>query len=263
MGYPKIIYSFILGGTNTKEDTGGNSEKNYWRVIQFLQKRFANTMNTQLWIPYFGVRIVFDDPFAMDDIQKETALMNKLNNLKLIDDIVRSKGKEIKVEEFTKLINMDSEQFTDYENPMDSMDINSTLDKQPSKNDVEDTDAKKGLRNRKKLEQENLKKQGSPNGTSGVGKEWNTDADIELKELKNIEIKQSNVEDVPLKTLIKLYQEDKVIRSGKPPRMFMRESGDIVSFKYMSDDFVYRTVTQKDMVSDVDMMNLSVNLYRL
>jgi len=260
-GIPKNSIPYIVGGTNTKEDTGGGSEKAYWRVIEFLQDIFAETMNLQLWIPYFGVRIVFDNTYVQQDVQVETAKQLKFNNVKLIDDMARAKGKQIKFDRYIDFIGLDGHDFEDYDATED-VNVNGTLNQQLSQDEVNDSDSDKNKKDKKKQEQDDLKK-GGMRDDSGVGKEWTPNADLELKQLKNIEIKESNVQDVPIDTFIKLYKEDKVIRSGKPPRMFLKQNDTMASYKFMSDDFVYRTVINKEELSDVARMELSVNLYIL
>ena len=59
---PRSSIPYIVGGTNTKDDTGGNSEKGYWRNIEISQEMYAETINSQLWIPHFGVKIVLIIP---------------------------------------------------------------------------------------------------------------------------------------------------------------------------------------------------------
>lgn len=89
---PRSSIPYIVGGTNTKDDTGGNSEKGYWRNVEFFQKLYEDTMNTQLWIPYFGVKLVFENSFVQQDVQAETALGLKYTNLKSIEELL-NKGK--------------------------------------------------------------------------------------------------------------------------------------------------------------------------
>jgi len=98
---PKSSLSFIVGGTNTKDDTGGNSEKGYWRNIETMQDKFCEIMNTQLWMPFFGVKIVFDNTFLHQDVQFQTATQLKLNNVKLMDEILA--GGELQLNESKRL----------------------------------------------------------------------------------------------------------------------------------------------------------------
>ena len=57
---PRSKLPFILGGTNAKSDIGGEAEKGYWANVERKQDRLAEIYNTQLFIPRFGVKLVFD-----------------------------------------------------------------------------------------------------------------------------------------------------------------------------------------------------------
>ena len=263
-GIPKSAIPYIIGGTNTKDDTGGNSEKSYWEVIEYFQQLFADTMNQQLWIPHFGVKIVFDNVYLQQDIQKQTANQLKYNNLKLLDEMARGKGKEIKFADLMELVGVDSDMFEDYEAPVEP--VLGTMNNQPNKAQGQSNDQKK-VSDSKRTEQQNLMSRGA-GSTSGTGKEalWTPEADLELKELKNIEVKEDGrTQEVPLRMLMRLYKEDKVIRSGNPPRMFMKQNESFTAFKYMSDDFVYRSIISNEDVPDLSFvfMEIGNNLYML
>lgn len=106
-GIPKSSIPFIIGGTNTKDDTGGNSERGYWEVIYSMQALFTEIENFQLWMPYFGVRIIPENPYANLDVQKQTAIMSKLNNVMTIERVFMSNGKQLKAEAKMRMVNGD------------------------------------------------------------------------------------------------------------------------------------------------------------
>lgn len=168
-GIPRGSIPYILGGTNTKDDTGGSSEKDYWRTVESIQMRFADIMNSQLWIPYFGVRIVFDNTSVQQDVQLETAKQLKLNNVKFTEDILRSSGKQLKLPAKLRLLSLDEEDLEDFDmenNPMFAM--NSTLNTRLSDNEANDSASKKNVRAKKKQEQQNLVDRGSASTTGSV-----------------------------------------------------------------------------------------------
>ena len=101
---PKSSLSFIVGGTNTKDDTGGNSEKGYWRNVEVMQEKFCENMNTQLWIPYFGVKLVFDNTFLHQDVQLQTATQLKLNNIISMDEILSKDDKQLSTRKRLRLL---------------------------------------------------------------------------------------------------------------------------------------------------------------
>ena len=260
---PRSSISYIVGGTNTSDDTGGNSEKGYWRNIEFAQMIKAETMNSQLWIPHFGVKIVFENTFVQQDVQMQTAKQLKLNNIQLMDQMARSKGKELKFNEYVKLTGTDIEDYEDYEMP-EMVEDKSTLDKQLSQSEVNDSDDKKNVKAKKKTEQTNLSSRGMVNNT-GTGKEmkvrdWDNKADMEYKGLIG-----SDDEVVNLDLFVTLYNQDKMYNSGMSPRLFMRQNDDYTSFKFKSSDFVYKVVlTNTDFEQNrVKISNLNGNIFRL
>lgn len=164
---PRSSIPYVVGQANTKDDTGGNSERGYWMNIDFAQQIFAETFNTQFWMPYFGVKLVFDNAYVQHDVQIETANSLKFNNVKLVDDMAKSHGKQLTFEKLTELIGLHPDYFEEAEQMMP---VASTMNQQLSKDEVGKSDDKKNADNRKKVEQQNvIASRGiSP---SGVGKE--------------------------------------------------------------------------------------------
>ena len=87
-GIPRSSIPFIVGGTNTKDDTGGNSERGYWQFIRGLQMIEAEIWNTQIFIPYFKVRLVPELAYPQLEVQEEAALMSKIQNLQNMDALL-------------------------------------------------------------------------------------------------------------------------------------------------------------------------------
>jgi len=167
---PRSSIPFIVGEANTKEDVGGNAERGYWRNIEFMQDDFAETMNSQLWIPHFGVKIVFDNSYVQQDIQVETAKQLRLGNVQTIENLAHAKEKQIKFEKFVDMVGLNEEHFEEYEAPMMEVGAGSTMNNQLSRSEVNDSDAKKNESAKKKAEQESsIASRGSE--PSGVGKE--------------------------------------------------------------------------------------------
>lgn len=169
-GIPRGSIPYILGGTNTKDDTGGSAEKDYWRTVESFQMKFADIMNSQLWVPYFGVRIVFDNTSIQQDVQLETAKQLKLNNVKLIDDLLHGSGKQLQLTPKLRLLGIDDEDIEDFdiENTPQFQMQKFTLNSQLSKSEVNDSDSKKNIKDRKKQEQQNLMDRGSGSTTGSV-----------------------------------------------------------------------------------------------
>jgi hypothetical protein len=183
-GIPRSSIPYIVGGTNTKDDTGGNSERGYWEVIRRFQMRKSETMNTQLWIPYFGVKIVFENPYFQLDVQMETAKQLKFNNVKLITDLLRVNKKKLKDESLLRELNMTDEDIEEIpeEDLMIGINPKSTMNSQLSQGQVNNSDSKNNKDDKKKQEQDStIESRGKP---TGVGKESvQKDPIVETKEI--------------------------------------------------------------------------------
>ena len=254
-GIPRSSIPYIIGGTNTKDDTGGNSERGYWQVISNFQKTFADTMNTQLWIPYFGVKIVFDNPYFQLDIQRQNATQMKLNNVQLMDSILNREGLQIAKQKRLRLLDLSEEEVEEAKVPAD---VQNTLDQQPSKDEVEGTDGKRNAAKRKKDEQ--TASNNSAGKPTGFGKTWDAHAEIEFKQMIG-----QDVELIPLNMFVKLYNQDKSYHAGMPPRIFMRQNPEFTSLKFKSSDFIYMTRIPTDQMesNQILLMNLGDNIFIL
>lgn len=255
---PRSSIPYILNNTNTKDDTGGNSERSYWELVDFMQKTFADTMNTQLWIPYFGVKIVFDKKYVQKDIQKETAKQLLLNNLKLQKELLQTSGYDIKPEIFVKEIGYNMSEVIESEQKTSIDNVQSNLDKQPDAT-ITDTIQQSNTRIRKRDEQ--LLTEASRGKPTGVAKEfngWDYDALLEYKSLSSAE-----VQEVDFDTFVRLYQQDASYQSGMPPRIFRKKQSEFTSFKFKSSDFVYLTIVPTIQLDEmrVRLMNLGSNIY--
>ena len=164
-GIPRSSIPYIVDGTNTKDDTGGNSERGYWDNIQYSQTIDAEIDNTQLWMPFFGVKMVYDKKYIQKDVQEETAKQLKYNNIKLGNEILQSSGKQLKGETLLKLFGLAD---SDVEEAEVLMDPNSTLNEQVSQSDMK-PEGQQNISKRKRDEQNStIASRGKP---TGVGKE--------------------------------------------------------------------------------------------
>ncbi len=245
---PRSSIPYIVGGTNTKDDTGGNSEKGYWRNVEMSQMLFAEPMNTQLWIPHFGVKIVFDETYIQQDVQIQTAKQLKLGNIMTTDSILKTSGKQLTDKKKLKLLNLHT---LDVEEAVDMIEATSTLNNQLPQADVNDSDDKKNISDKKRKEQNSvIASRGMP--PTGVGKEMTKESKMEYKESQEM-----NVLDIDMRTFIKLYNEDKAFHP-QAPRIFMSTSDTNTSFLYKSTDFTYRTIVPtEDVINNrIWLMNL-------
>lgn len=255
---PKSSIPFILGSANTKDDTGGNSEKGYWRNIEFTQMCLAETQNTQLWIPHFGVKLVFDNTFIQQDVQIQTARQLRLNNIKLEGELLSMAGVKLTEETLLKELGRDDLEVEEADDMM-LLGAQSTMDQQLPSSQVNGSDDKRNISKNKRQEQMNtIARRGMT--PTGVGKEMDSKAEIEFKQMIG-----SEENDVDFNTFVQLYNEDQAYHPGKPPRIFMRQNDLFTTFKFKSSDFVYRTILRNEELPEkrVGMMNLEKNIYRL
>jgi len=243
---PRSSIPFIVGGTNTKDDTGGNSERGYWDTVEYCQKIDADIDNNELWIPYFGVRMVYDTKFIQKDVQVETAKQLKYNNIKLTNEMLRASGKQIKPDLLTKMVGLVPEDLEVYEEPAEEID--STLNNQVSKDDAKPV-GEQNVSDKKRREQNSvIASRGAP--PTGVG-----------KERKEFEGKMRKT--VSFETFITVYNEDKAYHPGKAPRVFKTSNDLYTSFEFASSDFAYLAIVLNTDLEDrkVQLMSLSGNIY--
>jgi hypothetical protein len=254
-GIPKSSIPYIIGSANTKENTGGNEERGYWEVVKNFQENFSEIMNTQLWIPHFGVKIAFMNPFLQMDIQNENARMIKLNNVITMDDILGRADKRLKPIKRLRLLDLTSEDVEDIPEEERMITQEQTASgmgtgAQMGEREATRSDGETNISKRKREEQANT--MASAGVPTGVGKE---------KQTKLTEVKQ-NLQIVDLSSFVKIYQEDRAFNPGMPPRILRRKFGDLTTLEFASSDFMFRTVL-KDENSDsnrVLLMNLAGNI---
>lgn len=260
---PKSSLPMIVGSTNTKDDSGGNSEKGYWSNIEFEQERDAEIDNLQLWIPHFGVRLVYERNYVQKDVQEETAKQLRFNNVKTIDETVRANKKRIKFEDRAKMLGLDKEIFEDIPEEELMQEVQGDgitgTGKQMSNNEVNDSQDKANMNKKKKIESDAAIVSGGMKPT-GTGKEWDKATEMEYKQIIG-----SDDEVLPLADFVKIYNEDRASNPGSSPRLFRRENPNFITFKFKSTDFVYRTIIDKEKEEDnrVLLMNLGGNIYNL
>jgi hypothetical protein len=260
-GVPNSVAAVGIKEGNTKDDTGGNSEKDYWENIEFWQRRSADIDNLQLWIPHFGVKWVYDKQYVQKDVQEETAKQLKLNNVKVIDELASNNNMRMRFEDKMKMLDLDKEAFEkipEGENPNLIMKDGITgTGKQLSNSAVNDSQALKNVKDKKKREQAST--QGNLLNT-GVGKAWDDKAELEYKQIIGLDD-----ELLPLRDFVKLYNEDRALNPNMSPRLFRRENPNFITFKFKSTDFVYKTIIDKEKEEDnrVLLMNLAGNIYNL
>lgn len=260
---PKSRLPFVVSGSNTKEDTGGNSEKDYYDNINFYQRIIEHLFNCQLWNPLFKVRMKFKRTYLQDEIRETQNQTSRLTNLTSMETILRSNKKQLTEGYKIRYINgineqVDTEDLEEVEIPDFELDPSAQqpLNDMPnSKDDPKKSSSETNLSERRKTEQDDrIEKRGKP---TGFGKEVKIDTpELDYKEL---EFKESI--EVPFKDFIKLYNEDKS-STDNPLRVFVKKVNGIYEFKYKSKDFVYISNIKESDIRPIQLMNFR-NLYVL
>lgn len=255
---PKSRMPMLMGGTNTKDDTGGNSERAYYRNIEFLQDLYINTQNKQLWIPHFGVRRRFKKAYKHDELIEEQTKQTKLNNLTFLSNELAKTGKQLTSDYILRYVNGMDQTVHDSDIEDKPIEVVMPLDNsqfrqnQPSNDNLTNTQDKKNVNQRKRNEK--LRSEATLGTPTGMGK--SVDIELETKEdqfnLKEyLEFKER--QKVSFGTFMQIYNEEKKTRSNN--RVFVSEKDGIMRFTFKGEDFVYETMTPTSQVSNIQLMN--------
>jgi hypothetical protein len=261
-GLPRSAIPYILGEANSKADSGGEAERSYWECIRHMQCMFAERMNTQLWIPHFGVQLEFVNRFVHKDIQNQTYRMNLLDNLVKENELLTSIGKQLDDGVLLEALGRSDEDTKKASTRLmdQTMPKSTIMGNQPKRTTVSDSDVNK--RAAKRGEQQSRT---AARGTKPTG--YGKDEDGEVFEPIpddhdwTVEYKQmigAEVQDVDLGTFVRIYQEDKQYHPGKPPRLFMRQNDQFRSYTFKSSDFVYRTYVRNDEMDKARVMLMNL-----
>lgn len=87
------------------KDSTGAADRGYWMNIERVQDMISETYNTQLWEPYFGVRMVHDKSYLHDEVVEGNALQLKLGNIRSSQEILRMTGKKLTQDALLRLVN--------------------------------------------------------------------------------------------------------------------------------------------------------------
>ena len=95
------------------KDSPGDGERNYYNRVSQWQDIIAESLNTQLFEPFFGVVAVFDKGYLYDDLVEGQALNWRLNNSKLLNDTLRmSYKKQLSPEYLIDVYNGEQQELT-------------------------------------------------------------------------------------------------------------------------------------------------------
>jgi hypothetical protein len=250
---PKSRISFIIGGTNNSADTGGVSELGYWHNIESFRRTYEDTINTQLFIPHFGVKFKFKDTYNHQDLLEAQKAQTDLNNVRFMNEELAKSKKTLSVEYLMNKFKLCEDDLEEYEDPIQTMQIEESqfrqeLAKNSSMNKGSDGNK---VSAKKKSEQDSRKKK-----SNGYTKELDF-FDMQFKE--DIEFKER--QKVGFSQFVNLYNEDKAYNKT-PPRVFFSERDGVINLVYQSLDFVYETSVNSEIASNSLFMNF-IKLYKV
>lgn len=171
---PRSSIPFMSKDANTKEDTGGNSERDFDTSIEYAQDTFDDYINKQIFIPKFGTRMKRYKGYKHDQMVETQTQQMRLNNLTFINDELGRVDKVLKPEYIVRYVNGINEEIGEEDlekKPDEPVMIEGQMRQGLETNDnIEDNSDKKNVRAKKKQEQDNIaKKKGSK--PTGMGKE--------------------------------------------------------------------------------------------
>lgn len=262
---PRSRLPFMSKEANVKEDTGGNSEKDYYDNIEYIQDIICDIYNQQLWIPHFGTVMKFKKRYKQDEVRETQIVQIKLDNLTKIEAELARNGKQLNQEYKLRYFNGVTEQIMpeDLEDlkpeKIDSIPENRGTENQPSNASMQDTPQRAATRDQRQSEQESREE--TRGEMSGSGKEDSQEVHLSFKEMLTKEVEHKEVQRVPFATFMRLYNEDKAYNKN-PPRVFQSERDGITRFVYKSTDFVYECYVPSSEISKSIYMNFR-QVYRL
>jgi hypothetical protein len=86
--YPKGRQGIKTKESAATKDSSGDNERSYWISISQIQDNISEVLDMQLFEPFFGVQMVFDKNYLHDQVVENTAMQLRLNNLKLVNDMM-------------------------------------------------------------------------------------------------------------------------------------------------------------------------------
>jgi len=103
---PKSFLPYIVDGTNTKSDTGGASERMFWKRVEKIQDRVSSEYNKELWNKYFGVNLVFDKSYKQDEAAENTATQLRLGNIEMMNNLLANVDKQLTVDKMLLMLDL-------------------------------------------------------------------------------------------------------------------------------------------------------------
>jgi len=117
---PKSRIPYIVQGSNSKADIGGSAESAYWKRIESEQDRVSEIENMQLWIPYFGVKLVWDKEYKQDEVVENTAEQLRLGNIEMTNKLLSQYQLKLSKDQLLRKMNLDEDAVEESEDLFES-----------------------------------------------------------------------------------------------------------------------------------------------
>ena len=102
-------------GMVTKAPPSDLADPAYWRFIKSQQNKLENLFNTQIFIPYFGVKIKFNNSYIQDEIRKAQLDTQNVAAVMGMEKIFRESGKQLTIEKKKELFMIKDDELEDFD----------------------------------------------------------------------------------------------------------------------------------------------------
>ena len=89
----------------SSKDSNSGADRAYWYTIRNMQDIIAEIYNSQLFIPFFGVKLVFDQSYMQDEVAEMNVKALQLSNIQTMLNLLQNKQKTLKENTLLKLMN--------------------------------------------------------------------------------------------------------------------------------------------------------------
>lgn len=79
---------FMVGSAMINSDVGGVADRGYNNNLSSSQRIIEERYNRELWIPYFGVKMLFDKSYKHNEVVENQAQSIKLSNINVMEELL-------------------------------------------------------------------------------------------------------------------------------------------------------------------------------
>lgn len=170
-GIQRASLGLVNKDANTKDDSGGSSDRDFYRNLERFQDSYLHVFNTQFWIPYFSVKMCFDKAYKHDELLEVQTEQTRLNNMTFMNNLLAKSKKQLNPQYIMREMDIDEDDLEEFQmDPMQEMQQQeSTFRQDLAKNKTMLSGEGQNNKNeKKKAEADNSK---DKKGNSGYGKE--------------------------------------------------------------------------------------------